>query len=321
MTPKILVPALFIIVTLSTLLIIVALIMALFFNKEEKSKVQSPEHKITEIREFSCEGMTGFSFKYPVFKGWEVKSVQKTSENGCTIWLNHPNGIEFEVPPQINIAKIIDLNPEIDTLSGKPYHNPAYVSVTPVKKNPQGVDYNFVYDPSLYVEGHEPEPGEWDYIHFYGDKFGVRIWVFSISEEAGFSVDDFAKEIVKSLVIGRSPESVNAKNLVESDSLPVVYSTAGITGRESAIEQEIKDVQKIIISELQKDNENPSEFYATVFVEQKFGTVGEVLDFSLWHQSAFLKENWNVQGNPGGKCRDFYYDTNQKKITDKLFWQ
>jgi hypothetical protein len=70
------------------------------------------------------------------------------------------------------------------------------------------------------------------------------------------------------------------------------------------------------VEQLRLDGESPSEFYAEVEVE-----TNGVLVVELWHQSAFKPEYRLVVGNPGGKCRNFYYDIRQKKITEKLFWQ
>ena len=36
--------------------------------------------KVVEYRDFSCPGMTGFTFKYPVFEGWEGVDLSKTDQ-------------------------------------------------------------------------------------------------------------------------------------------------------------------------------------------------------------------------------------------------
>ena len=69
--------------------------------------------------------------------------------------------------------------------------------------------------------------------------------------------------------------------------------------------------------ELKSDGENPAEFYAEVDAS----TRSDKLVIHLWHQSAFSRENRDVVGNPGGKCRDFHFDPKQKRVTHKLFWQ
>ena len=77
MVKKELILILFIVVFLSTAVIITALTMTLFAKKPETKETGKSAPQITEIKEFSCEGITGFSFRYPVFKGWEVKGIQK----------------------------------------------------------------------------------------------------------------------------------------------------------------------------------------------------------------------------------------------------
>ncbi|MBN2517234.1 MAG: hypothetical protein JXB14_00150 [Candidatus Altiarchaeota archaeon] len=71
-------------------------------------------------------------------------------------------------------------------------------------------------------------------------------------------------------------------------------------------------IQKVI-EELKRDGENPSEFYATI--EPK----DSVIIVHLWHTTGLIETG--VQGNPGGKCRDFHFDIKQNGITEKLFWQ
>jgi hypothetical protein len=43
--------------------------------------------------------------------------------------------------------------------------------------------------------------------------------------------------------------------------------------------------------------------------------------FHLWHESAFLPENRNVVGNPGGKCRDVWYDPEKRTVVKVFWWQ
>jgi len=50
------------------LLLIPILFLIYMFNPFKKS----PHYEIGETRDFSCPGMTEFTFKYPVFKGWKM---------------------------------------------------------------------------------------------------------------------------------------------------------------------------------------------------------------------------------------------------------
>ncbi len=72
---------------------------------------------------------------------------------------------------------------------------------------------------------------------------------------------------------------------------------------------------KVVAAELRSGGEDPSEFFASVTERP------DVLIFHLWHQSAFAPENANVVGNPGGKCRDAYYDKASGTVSKTLFWQ
>ena len=96
------------------------------------------------------------------------------------------------------------------------------------------------------------------------------------------------------------PRDLNVKSIMKPESFPAEQRAA---------------IQASAL-QLTLDGESPSDFYAEVRTE-----TNNVLVVELWHESAFKPKNRLVVGNPGGKCRNFYYDTNWKKITDKLFWQ
>lgn len=162
-------------------------------------KKNKANYEIVGIKDFSCEGITGFSFRYPVFKNWEIKGTQldkyvfpnyKGKGEICSIWFNWPDDIEFEVPPRTIIEKRIDLS--LNQISEANKKN--------LKTNPNGVSYDFVFDPENYVEGYKPKPGQWDYLQFYGPDFGVKIWPFrgTPEDKYGFSLDVFIEEIIKS---------------------------------------------------------------------------------------------------------------------------
>lgn len=68
-------------------------------------------------------------------------------------------------------------------------------------------------------------------------------------------------------------------------------------------------------AELTRVLERPSDFYATV------QATDDLVLLELWHRSAFLPENCNDRGNPGGKCRTLGYDPKRDRITSTKFWQ
>ena len=68
-------------------------------------------------------------------------------------------------------------------------------------------------------------------------------------------------------------------------------------------------------AELKRVLENPNDFYGTV------QATDDLVLLELWHRSAFLPENCNDLGNPGGKCRTLGYDPKRDRITSTKFWQ
>jgi hypothetical protein len=78
-----------------------------------------------------------------------------------------------------------------------------------------------------------------------------------------------------------------------------------------------RDAARAVAVSITAQREKPSEFYAEV--EPREG--GQVLVFHLWHKSAFEQQNRHVLGNPGGQCRDVYYDPARQEVTKTLFWQ
>lgn len=177
----------YILLTIISIVLIIIILAAGIFMFAKKDKVN---YKIVETKDFSCEGMTGFSFSYPVFKGWEVKGTQNEKYRNpdykgemCHIWFNWPENIKFEVPPQLVIEKRTDFH---------------LVETEKLERNPNGVPYNFVFDPSNYVSGYKQKTGQWDYLQFYGPDFGVKFWPLVSGDGYGFSSDVFIEGIIKS---------------------------------------------------------------------------------------------------------------------------
>ena len=95
------------------------------------------------------------------------------------------------------------------------------------------------------------------------------------------------------------PSSVGAIRLTEPGGFPPRHLAAA----------------SAVFAELEHDGEEPSEFFAVV------SEGPGVLEFKLWHSSAFLPENRGLNGNPGGECRTFSYDTATSKVVSKELWQ
>lgn len=79
-----------------------------------------------------------------------------------------------------------------------------------------------------------------------------------------------------------------------------------------------RDAVRAVINELVKTKEKPEDFYVQ-FPEKPNNK--PVIILNLWHKSAFNKNNYGKAGNPGGKCRNIHYDTQQHKVIKVLFWQ
>src|SRR5688572_12716035 len=79
--------------------------------------------------------------------------------------------------------------------------------------------------------------------------------------------------------------------------------------------EKYKEGVNAVTRELIKDKETPEEFFAQI----ELGN-GSII-FHLWHKDALSITQIGVDGNPGGKCRDYHYDISQDKITKKIIWQ
>ncbi|MBD3256535.1 MAG: hypothetical protein GF383_15675 [Candidatus Lokiarchaeota archaeon] len=88
------------------------------------------------------------------------------------------------------------------------------------------------------------------------------------------------------------------------------------------IPEEYLKATKVVVEELMKNGEKPSEFQAQVLLEPD----GKLI-FHLWHQSAFKaleeaeKQGNSILGNPGGRCRDYTFDPDLNKVVNKWIWE
>ncbi len=113
------------------LLLIVFILLAVGYYFMNRQKFSS---KVIEYRDFSCAGMSGFTFKYPVFKKWEIKGIKNTAQNECAIFLSDEvlkkNNINTEIVPQITVALTYYADKQNSSA-------PSYLKDT----NPNGVRY------------------------------------------------------------------------------------------------------------------------------------------------------------------------------------
>src|SRR3990167_9726166 len=68
--------------------LLLALIGVLIFMINPLKK--SAKYEIVKTLDFSCPSLVGFTFKYPVFKGLEIKKIDGSEESVCNIFLNEP---------------------------------------------------------------------------------------------------------------------------------------------------------------------------------------------------------------------------------------
>lgn len=131
--------------------------------------------KIAETKMFS--EISGFSFEYPVFKGWEVKEVKKVNENSYIIFLKNPTNFGFNVGPEINIEK------------GK------IGLISQGIGNPQGFPY--------YIKD--------NILTFYDSENSIKISYFTGSEKQGFARKISFDKIIETFKFSNcSPESIGA---------------------------------------------------------------------------------------------------------------
>lgn len=117
--------------------------------------------KILETRDFSCPGMTGFTFKYPVFLGWEVKKIERELEiDECHIYLNQPKNVQLEISPQIIVS--------IELIPGIPDNDKAKIYSDTSRRS------------------------------FNAKTFFVNIDISSIPDDFGFNPETFWKTVIES---------------------------------------------------------------------------------------------------------------------------
>ena len=166
------------IIALAIVLLIIILISVGMFM------VQSPDkYKIVETKQFSASDGS-FSFSYPIFKGWEFKSMETSKNNDrWIIYLDWPNSIEFEIATRIVVEKLY--------------------KATAVEYPTKIEEIKKVNDNEYYI--------------YTSDGFDVRITLSSVSEKHGFSREAFWKAVTSSFKLGGNLEDNAAKNLFESE--------------------------------------------------------------------------------------------------------
>lgn len=258
--------------------------------------------KIIETKTFS--EIPGFSFEYPVFKGWEFASIKKVSDSEYILYLNNPSNIDFDAAPQIKIVKseYAYKGPNNSTIENNPN----------IKTNKNGAKYYMIlrYDNPEISEG-------LPFMNFYASDSTVTIYPF-MHEGNGYSGKVFVDKIIETFKFTCSPETIGALPLKKLVSQYYLYSEDYLKGLAAKGAQEV--VKKLI-----EDKENPNDFYATTTPDVKTNAEGirvaESVTYELSHKDDFKPENCNKVGNPSGKSRTMIYDIKQEKIVSDLLWK
>jgi hypothetical protein len=121
------------------LLSILVVVGGVYFVSKYKIPIQmitnDQNHKILETRDFSCTGMEGFAFKYPVFKGWKVEGVSRVEQ---TMGINETCSIDFDGQPYKDSFKVLITKINHPTSVG-----PGLYTDNPVSVSKLGDGYRF----------------------------------------------------------------------------------------------------------------------------------------------------------------------------------
>jgi hypothetical protein len=143
---------------------------------------------IVEYRNFSCPGMTGFSFQYPVFKGWDFDEPKKSITGLCDIALKKEASTDAKAD-QVDKPKIIV---EQKLYSKTDFEIPAEAVSYP---NPNGVPYIYTKEE---LSGGDYASSHYGYAIFYGKEYKYYIDLDNLSEKIGFPSNDFFKKVIGS---------------------------------------------------------------------------------------------------------------------------
>jgi hypothetical protein len=66
-----------------------------------------------------------------------------------------------------------------------------------------------------------------------------------------------------------------------------------------------------------RSGEQSKEFYVKIDANR----ADKIIVLHLWHQSAWAPENKGKVGNPGGRCRDAWFDPAIGQVVRVEFWQ
>ena len=161
------------------------------FHKPMSNIVSTSNNNGTvENQDFSCDGISGVTFKIPAFTNWGDIKVKKINVNFCSIEIGWSGFAEIPpgaLPEMKEPAKPAPFYVEVkkSTAQEQEWHSAAILT------NPQGIKYRFFNDPTLGTSENR------NFVEFYLDNSFIKIESPTINDYYGFSASEFWKTIIK----------------------------------------------------------------------------------------------------------------------------
>lgn len=168
------------------LLILLIVIITVMFNVFKGNSQSDNQNSVIATQNFICDGIKGFVFQYPVFRGWEVLTTKSEVTNGkveCFISLHSSLG----TPTRIIVTK--------QTYSKQDFEIPAAAVSSP---NPNSVPYIYTKEE---LSGGDYAPSHYGYVGFYGKDFKFWVSLDGISEKSGFPTEEFFNKVIETFKI------------------------------------------------------------------------------------------------------------------------
>ncbi|MBI5220271.1 MAG: hypothetical protein HY978_00335 [Candidatus Liptonbacteria bacterium] len=165
-------------------LLIVAIVVVGYLLVRNRGGAKSIE--VAGMKDFRCQGISGFSFRYPVFKNWKAGEFEKNGQYSCKMFFDNPPGISYEVARQVGV----NIMPRTGGGSGGVNKN----SLAGTEKNKNGVNYqrlenSFSEFPSVY--------------EFYDGDYDVQVGIIAGAEKDGFSERIFWQAVIDSFIFSQ----------------------------------------------------------------------------------------------------------------------
>jgi len=231
----------------------------------------------------------GFSFEYPVIKGWELADPKEVIKDSYDIPLK--NTVVGTKADQVNQPKIIV---EKKAYSEKDFEIPAEAVSYP---NPNKVPYIYTKEE---LSGGDYAPSHFAYVGFYGSDYKVWVQLDNLSEKSGFPADQFMKKVIETFKFDSSSRQI-------------------VTSQTEYEKTSLQDIES------QKEKlPNVDQDYALQIA--KTDAVAVLGDLSLYNVAASLKaDGWNINyglkvPRPGGGAH-YLIDSRTGKIISKQYYK